>query len=91
MKLPINYKDSHWTIRRQAREQYILEQDGKCCHCKKDIYTEPDETKPINKKLFPQGFFDYPIHLHHSHEDDGMTIGAVHAYCNAYLWQYLKE
>jgi len=27
------------------------------------------------------------MHLHHNHETD-MTEGAVHAYCNAVLWQY---
>jgi len=44
----------------------------------------------IKKSLFPRGFFGYPIHLHHSH-DTGMTIGAVHAHCNAVLWQYEGE
>jgi hypothetical protein len=28
-----------------------------------------------------------PIHLQHDH-DTGLTEGAVHAYCNAVLWQY---
>ena len=30
MKLPINYRDSHWTVRKQAREQYVVEKDGLC-------------------------------------------------------------
>ena len=44
----------------------------------------------IHEELFPKNFFDHPIHLHHDHET-GMTIGAVHAQCNAVLWQYHGE
>jgi hypothetical protein len=40
--------------------------------------------------LFPKNFLKWPVHLHHSH-DTGMTIGAVHSYCNAVLWQYHNE
>lgn len=32
----------------------------------------------------------YPVHLHHDHKT-GLTIGAVHAKCNAVLWQYYGE
>jgi hypothetical protein len=45
---------------------------------------------PINQILFPKSFFKYPVHLHHCHKT-GLTLGAVHHYCNAYLWQYLGE
>ena len=41
-------------------------------------------------RLFPESFFKYPVHLHHSH-DTGKTIGAVHAYCNAVLWEYYGQ
>ncbi|AGI61771.1 hypothetical protein VCO139_0016 [Vibrio phage VCO139] len=41
-------------------------------------------------KLFPKNMFQYPIHLHHDH-NTGMTIGAVHARCNAVLWEYYGE
>ena len=44
----------------------------------------------ITNSLFPPNFFKWPVHLHHSH-DTGMTIGAVHARCNAVLWQYHGE
>lgn len=47
-------------------------------------------SKPIDVSLFPENFFRWPVHLHHSHKT-GMTIGAVHAYCNAVLWQYHGE
>jgi hypothetical protein len=40
--------------------------------------------------LFPELFLKYPVHLHHSHVT-GLTIGAVHAYCNAVLWVYHDE
>lgn len=90
MKLPINYKESHWTVRKQAREQYYTEQGGKCWFCGEDLSGAPREDilrKPINYKLFPKSMFDYPVHLHHDHKTQ-LTIGAVHAKCNAVLWQY---
>lgn len=93
MDLPINYHEAHWTVRKQAREQYIREQDGKCYHCNAPLNEEPPKeiTKlPINWDLFPPNFLQYPVHLHHSH-DTGLTIGAVHNYCNAVLWQYHGE
>ena len=93
MDLPINYKSSHWTVRKQAREQYVKEQEGKCCHCGKLLSGEPSNdvlSKKINLKLFPEGFFNWPVHLHHCHKS-GMTIGAVHNKCNAVLWQYYGE
>lgn len=93
MKLPINYVQSHWTLRKQARLQYIEEQEGKCSHCGNSLEGEPaDEIKNawINLKLFPVGMLDHPIHLHHCHKTH-MTLGAVHARCNAWLWQYRGE
>jgi hypothetical protein len=44
-------------------------------------------SKPINWKLFPENFLMYPVHLQHDHNTN-LTEGAVHAYCNAVLWQY---
>jgi len=93
MKLPINYKNSHWTIIKEAREKYVELQDGKCCHCGNPLDGEPSDEvmdKDVNENLFPTTFFKYPVHLHHSHET-GLTIGAVHCRCNAVLWQYHNE
>ena len=93
MNLPINYTTTHYSIRKQAREQYVKEQDGLCKHCNAPLSIIPYELIkkfPINKALFPAGMFDYPVHLHHCHKTD-MTIGAVHAHCNAILWQYKGE
>ena len=90
MDLPIKYSISHWSIRKQAREEYVLRQKGKCYYCGGDLYVRPKQTKSINWKLFPPNFTKHPIHLHHCHET-GLTLGAVHAYCNAVLWQYHGE
>lgn len=93
MKLPVDYRKLEPSERRAVRVEYIKRQDGKCYHCKSDLRFEPPESvtkKPINKSLFPERFFDWPVHLHHNHKT-GMTIGAVHNYCNAVLWQYHGE
>jgi hypothetical protein len=86
--LPINYYSLSPKKRREVREQYILEQNGLCYYCGEKLdKLSPHIFKPINVNLFPQGFFDHPIHLQHNH-DTGMTEGAVHAVCNAVMWQY---
>jgi hypothetical protein len=93
MDLPINYRNSHWTIRKIAREEYVKEQGGKCWYCQNPLSDKPRPdilSKKVNEILFPKGFFDWPVHLHHCHKTH-MTIGAVHNHCNAVLWQYHKE
>ena len=93
MKLPVNYEELQPREKRIIREEYIVEQNGKCYHCGKPLLLLPAKTileQKVNKKLFPDGFFKWPVHLHHDH-DTGLTIGAVHAYCNAVLWQYHGE
>jgi hypothetical protein len=93
MKLPIDYRTATWQERKKAREQYVKLQENKCYYCGGVLSETPPEkikSKKINWKLFPPNFLKYPIHLHHSH-DTGKTIGAVHALCNAVLWQYEGE
>lgn len=93
MELPVDYRKLTWQQKRFVREEYCLLQDGKCYHCGGDLNLLPPEditNLKIDKSQFPDKFFDYPIHLHHCH-DTGMTIGAVHCYCNAVLWQYHGE
>ena len=88
--LPVDYTMLHWTERREVRLQYIREQDNKCFYCNESLDSEPPEeikNKYINWKLFPPNFLQYPVHLQHCH-NTGMTEGAVHAYCNAVMWQY---
>jgi len=88
--LPVDYTKLHYTERRIVRQQYIKEQNNICIYCKCSLDEKPPSEvtdKVINWFLFPRGFLDHPIHLQHNH-DTGMTEGAVHAYCNAVLWQY---
>jgi len=93
MNLPVNYNNISPYKRKQVREQYVIIQKGKCSHCKEPLSKKPSNdimSKWIDKSLFPNGFFKYPIHLHHDHIT-GMTIGAIHSICNAVLWQYHGE
>lgn len=93
IKLPIHYPTTPFWLRAIVRNKYIEEQGGKCHHCDQTLEipnTDLIEKTPINKRLFPDGFFNHPVHLHHSH-DTGLTIGAVHCHCNAILWQYHGE
>jgi len=71
----------------RKRNEYIKAQNDKCWYCGYDIYGEPPNKPPIDWSLFPENFLKYPIHLQHDHETD-WTEGAVHAYCNAVMWQY---
>ena len=93
MKLPIHYPSTHFTVRKQARNEYVEIQSGKCWHCNSLLGESPPKNirdMKINKSLFPREFFKWPVHLHHDH-NTGMTIGAVHNTCNAVLWQYHGE
>lgn len=93
MKLPIKYNELDYKEKQKVRQAYIELQKGLCYHCREPLVEEPNETVrnlKINVKLFPENFFKYPVHLHHSHET-GLTIGAVHCKCNSVLWQYLGE
>jgi hypothetical protein len=95
MKLPANYNNLSTQQRREVRKLYSEMQSWKCHHCGSHLMKEPSkemQQMPINFRLFPGGkdFLKYPIHLHHDH-NTGMTIGAVHARCNAILWQYHGE
>lgn len=91
--IPMNYDKADWKLRRACREAYVLRQKGLCYHCKADLEgpASPEMmAKKIRTRIFPDGFFKNPVHLHHNH-DTRMTIGAVHAQCNAVLWQYHGE
>lgn len=88
--LPVNYNKLEPKERWQVRMQYIAEQKNKCFYCGEDLDKEaPDRIKwkKIDWDLFPPNFLNAPIHLQHNHKT-GMTEGAVHNYCNAYMWQY---
>ena len=88
--LPVDYTKLTQQQRREVRMQYIKEQNNCCMYCKETLDSNPPEqitSKDIDWKLFPPGFLTYPIHLQHDHYTN-MTEGAVHADCNAVLWQY---
>lgn len=90
VELPVKYDEIPNNERWKIREQYLRQQNGKCLHCGNSLHRAPSQEviqTPVNEELFPQGFFNHPLHLHHCHET-GMTIGTVHARCNAVLWQY---
>ncbi len=89
-ELPINYTKLTPSERREVRLQYIELQEGKCYWCGENLNDNPPARiteKPINWNRFPPNFLQHPIHLQHCHKT-GMTEGAVHAYCNAVMWQY---
>lgn len=95
VSLPVDYNKLNAIERRKVREEYVKLQDGKCQYCGEPLDGLPAENirhAYINWNLFPGGikFTAAPIHLHHNH-DTGMTLGAVHARCNAHSWYYLGE
>jgi hypothetical protein len=85
-----DYNKLTFQERRELREQYIEQQDGKCIYCGGELNNQPPKNitdKQINWSLFPENFLKYPVHMQHDHVS-GLTEGAVHAYCNAVMWQY---
>lgn len=93
LKLPVRYAELDQDERRTVRDEYTRLQGGLCHYCGTPLKGSPApevSQKYVNRKLFPEGFFDYLVHLHHSHQT-GLTLGAVHARCNAVLWQYHGE
>ncbi len=90
---PQNYDKLNSHQRKDLREEYVKDQKGKCAHCGGDLDRPPRSevrSQKVTEKFYPPGFFRYLVHLHHNHVT-GMTIGAVHAYCNAVLWEYHGE
>jgi len=90
--LPVAYSTLDWKKgeKKFVREQYVKDQEGKCYYCSAPLNGDPPSEitdKDIDWGLFPPNFLQHPIHLQHCHKTD-MTEGAVHAYCNAVLWQY---
>jgi hypothetical protein len=87
---PVDYTKLTPNERRACRLKYIEYQNNICMYCNEDLLSNPPPnilSKKINWSKFPKGFLDYPIHLQHNHKTR-MTEGAVHAYCNAVMWQY---
>ena len=90
IRLPTDYTKLNWEQRKIVREQYIEQQNWMCMFCGSHLNDPPPEEiteKEINWRKFPREFLKHKIHLQHCH-DTNMTEGAVHAYCNAVMWQY---
>lgn len=90
MKLPTKYNNLTSRQRQKVRELYVHFQHGRCWFCNEKLADDPpDKIKNawIDWTLFPKGFLNATVHLQHDHTT-GMTEGAVHAMCNAYMWQY---
>lgn len=90
MKLPVDYTLLSPRERADVRAEYIKQQDGKCYWCKETLNLPPPKhitDHKIDWRIFPDNFLKWPIHIQHNHTT-GMTEGAVHAYCNAVMFQY---
>lgn len=90
MDLPVRYSQTAPAQRRLVREECVRRQNGKCMWCAGLLSEKPPEevaSKKIDWRRFPPNFLRYPVHLQHCHKTD-MTEGAVHAYCNAVMFQY---
>lgn len=91
--LPLVYDNIPYDLRYKVREIYHKLQKGNCYYCNRPLSGSPPRwvtDKRIDWSLFPTNFRNSPVHLHHSHTS-GLTIGVVHSYCNAVLWQYENE
>ncbi len=90
--LPAMYEELSPIQRQAVRRQYSRLQNWKCYFCQGSLFNKVTNEEivnaDINWNLFPPNFTKYPVHLQHDH-DTGLTEGAVHALCNAYMWQYL--
>lgn len=90
MDLPQKYDELLPHEKKNVREEYVRRQDGRCYWCDSPLDLDPPrrvKSLRINWRLFPPNFLKYPVHLQHCHKT-GLTEGAVHAYCNAVMWQY---
>jgi hypothetical protein len=88
--LPVKYSETAPKVRKLIREQYTREQNGLCYWCEMPLRDPPPKCitdKKIEWSYFPPFFLKAPVHLQHDHGTD-LTEGAVHAYCNAVMWQY---
>lgn len=91
--LPVDYDSLSTEERRFVRNKYSHLQNGDCYFCGHSLNDKPDEVMNkygIDLGLFPPNMLKTPVHLHYNHAS-GMTIGAVHAYCNCVLWQHYNE
>lgn len=88
---PEYYPSMSGKERKRCRDAYVEFQHGRCYKCDAPLSQGSALVEyKVTPKLYPPGFFNNPVHLHHDHKT-GYTIGAVHAHCNAVLWEYDGE
>lgn len=89
MQKAVMYDELTPEKRREVRNQYVKDQKGLCFWCNRNLNSSPVMDREITWSLFPNGrdFLRHPVHLQHDHVT-GLTEGAVHAYCNAVMWEY---
>jgi hypothetical protein len=88
--LPVRYSKIPIHRKHVVRNKYVRLQGGLCWFCDAKLEGPPPPKiadKKIRPELYPPGFFNHPVHLQHNHQSD-LTEGAVHAHCNAVLWEY---
>lgn len=91
--LPVRYDHLDPKGRWLVMQQYIKNQRNRCWHCEGRLDLPPPQhitDRCIKWELFggdADTFLAAPVHLQHNHTTM-KTEGAVHAYCNAVLWQY---
>lgn len=93
ISVPVLYSKTPAWRRRLVRQHYIQLQNNLCYWCNGPLDEPPPEhiqNTFVNLRLFPSGFFNHPVHLQHNHKTD-LTEGAVHARCNAIMWQYHRK
>ena len=94
---PQRYRDLNTSQRRKLREQYVEYFRGRCLYCSERLGDKPhkfvcesaDDIEWNNLPGGKEGFLSNPVHLHHDQET-GLTLGPVHALCNAHSWHFYE-
>ena len=94
---PQRYCDLNSNQRRKLRDEYVEYFGGRCLYCDGHLDDEPhefvrqsaDEIEWDNLPESKEGFLKNPVHLHHDHET-GLTLGPIHALCNAHSWHFYE-
>lgn len=94
---PQRYRDLNANQHRKLRDEYVEYFRGRCLYCDGQLDDEPhefvrqsaDEIEWDNLPGSKEGFLKNPVHLHHDHET-GLTLGPIHALCNAHSWHFYE-
>jgi hypothetical protein len=94
---PQRYSDLNTSQRRKLRENYVVHFQGRCIYCDEPLNDKPHEfvRAKATSIWWPnlpggrKGFLSNSVHLHHDHETD-LTLGPVHALCNAHSYHFYE-